>query len=151
MKIIRNILAVFLLVYVIACASLYFVQDEFWFNPSKLPSSHEFRSGEEVNLEVEEGVSINCLWMKEPRSKGVILYLHGNKGSNRRCWRQAQNIAGNQFDIFMPDYRGFGKSDGENYSERQLFADMQIVYDFLLQKLCRGGYCDCWVFLGNRT
>jgi pimeloyl-ACP methyl ester carboxylesterase len=69
--------------------------------------------------------------MKEPNERGVILYLHGNRGSNQRCWHQAQSVAGNGYDIFMPDYRGFGKSDGDIVSEKQLFSDAQAAYDFL--------------------
>jgi len=89
--------------------------------------------GEEVEVPVSDGISLNCVWMKEPRSKGVILYLHGNRGSNKRCIHQARNMSDNQYDIFMPDYRGYGKSEGEIYSEAQLFADVQKVYDFLKQ------------------
>ena len=101
------------------------------FLPDKLPESYTFRTGEEVEIEVEEGIFLNCLWMKEPNSKGIILYLHGNKGTNSRCWHQAKNMANNDYDIFMPDYRGYGKSDGVIYSEKKLLSDVQKVYDFL--------------------
>lgn len=116
------------------CIGLYTQQDKIFFNPQKLSENHTFRAGEEVEIPVSDGISLNCVWMKEPNSKGVILYLHGNRGSNRRCIRQAQNMSGNQYDIFMPDYRGYGKSEGEIYSEQQLYNDVQKVYDFLKQQ-----------------
>ncbi len=121
------------LLYLIGLGSLYFLQDDLIFHPDRLPENHSFRTGTEVELEVDKGIFINCLLMPESGAEGVILYLHGNRGSNRRCLRQAQSLAGNSLDIFMPDYRGYGKSDGAMYGEKQAFADMQIVYDYLLK------------------
>ena len=118
-------------IYILLCAVLFFFQEKVILQPDKLPDNHVFRQGEEVEIEVDEGISLNCLWLKEAPSKGAILYLHGNRGSNRRCLRQALNMDGHGYDIFMPDYRGYGKSDGETKSDKQLYADMQKVYDFL--------------------
>jgi len=133
-KIIKN-LGIFLLgIYLLICIGLYISQDKIFFKPQKLSESYTFRAGEEIEIPVAPAISLNCLWLKEPNAKGVILYLHGNKGSNSRCLRQAQIMAGNQYDIFMPDYRGYGKSGGEIRSEAQLYEDMQKVYDFLKEQ-----------------
>lgn len=131
MKWIKRLVILAFVLYGIFCCILYFSQERIIFNPDKLPADYTFGIGEEVNLEVEQGISLNCLWLKEPASKGVILYLHGNRGSNRRCLHQAETMAGNGYDIFMPDYRGYGKSSGEIESETQLKRDIQQVYDFL--------------------
>ncbi|MCF8246289.1 MAG: lysophospholipase [Saprospiraceae bacterium] len=131
MKWLKGIVIVLFSLYALVCGGLYFAQERLIFHPDKLNEDYAFREGEEVELPVAKGISLNCLWMKEPASRGVILYLHGNKGSNRRCYHQAQSMAGNSYDIFMPDYRGFGKSDGEIDSEKQLFSDVQAAYDFL--------------------
>lgn len=120
--------------YLVLCAVLFFAQESLIFHPDPLAEDYVFESGEEVELPVDEGISLNCLWIKTPQPKGVILYLHGNKGSNRRCLHQAQTMTGNGFDIFMPDYRGFGKSEGQIVSEAQLLADAQKAYDFLRGK-----------------
>ena len=117
--------------YALVCGLLYFEQERLIFHPDKLGEDYVFREGEEVELPVAEGISLNCLWMKEPASRGVILYLHGNRGSNERCYHQALTMAGDGYDIFMPDYRGFGTSDGEIDSEAQLLGDVQAAYDFL--------------------
>jgi len=117
--------------YALFCGALYFSQERIIFLPDKLPQDFVFRMGEEVEVEVSDGVVLNCLWLKEPEPKGVILYLHGNRGSNSRCLHQAETMTGNGYDIFMPDYRGYGKSGGSPESEEQLQADVQQVYDFL--------------------
>lgn len=101
------------------------------FLPDKLPLGYEFRFGEEVYVEVEDGVRLHCLWEKNHNSKGVLLYFHGNKGSNARCQRQAETMMGLGYDIFMPDYRGYGKSGGSIYSQDQLLNDAQKVYDYV--------------------
>ena len=133
MQLLKNLFKFIFVSYGIFCLGLWLMQDQLIFNPTELSEDYRFRSGEEVEVEVEKGVFLNCLWMREGDSKGVILYLHGNRGSNSRCWHQAQNMVNNEYDIFMPDYRGFGKSDGTISSEKQLLADVQIVYDFLKQ------------------
>lgn len=120
------------ILYIGLCAVLYFVQERVIFNPTPLPQDFVFNRGEEIRISVEEDIDLHCLKIKAPRSKGVILYLHGNKGSNRRAFFQAQNLTDNRYDVFMVDYRGYGKSNGYIHSERQLYQDIQKVYDYLL-------------------
>lgn len=133
MRWLKKLFIVLFVIYAIGCIALFFVQDRIIFLPHPLPENYTYRAGEELDLEVEEGIKLNCLWLKENNSKGVILYLHGNRGSLKRCLYQAQSMDGNQYDIFLPDYRGYGKSDGEIESEEQIHADNQKVYDFLKQ------------------
>jgi esterase/lipase len=131
MKWIKRLFYSIAILYALFCSALFLFQEKIFMYPDKLPEDHVFRQGQEVEIEVSPDIYLNCLWLKEPPSKGVILYLHGNKGSNRRCLHQAENMSGHGYDIFMPDYRGYGKSDGATLSDEQLYSDMQKVYDFL--------------------
>lgn len=132
MKALKIIGFVILGLYLLAGLVLYFTQEKLMLYPKKLPDNHIFRAGEEVNLPVSDDVLLNCLWLKKNNSKGVILYLHGNRGSNRRClWQAESAFGGNGYDIFMPDYRGFGKTGGNIYSEKQMYDDVQAAYNFL--------------------
>ena len=134
MKWLKRLGLVIIGLYVLVCVGLYFVQEQLLFRPSKLAESHNFRKGEEVEIPTSDDISINCLLLKQPNPKGVILYLHGNRGSNQRCLYQAESgLAGNGFDILMPDYRGYGKTEGKIYSEKQMQSDAQAVYDYLLK------------------
>lgn len=119
------------LLYALICTILYFLQDQMLFEPHTLPEDYDFQTGREVEIEVEENIFLNAVWIQEAPSKGVILYLHGKRGSIRRCLRQIRGMQGAGYDIFMPDYRGFGKSDGRITSEQVLHQDAQKVYDFL--------------------
>ena len=133
MKWIKRFFYFLFFLYSVACVLLYFNQERIIFLPSPLASSFSFSAGDEINIPVADNVNLNGLWLRSPNSKGVILYWHGNKGSNRRCLHQAQNLYGLGYDVFMPDYRGFGKSGGKIYSEKQLMADAQKAYDYLLE------------------
>ncbi|MEL6655306.1 MAG: alpha/beta fold hydrolase [Bacteroidota bacterium] len=133
MKWLKRLFYLVLFLYVLGCGAVYLQQEKMIFQPSSLPKSFEFWAGEEVYIPVADGIDLHALWLRSRRSQGVVLYWHGNRGSNRRCLRQAENLAGLGYDILMPDYRGYGKSDGQIYSEQQLFSDAQEVYDWLRQ------------------
>jgi len=128
MKFLKGLFYFLAFLYIVACVALYFAQERIIFLPQKLSKTHKFRTGEEVNIEVAEGISLNCLHIKSPNPKGVILYLHGNKGHIKRCIRQSASMSGNGYDIFIPDYRGYGKSDGKMESEQQIYDDLDKIY-----------------------
>ena len=119
------------IIYLGAGTFLYYNQDKFLFLNEKLEDDYEFRKGEEQLIKVDDDISLSCYINDVSNSKGVILYFHGNKGSVRRCIRQTESMEGLDYDIFMPDYRSYGKSDGKNTDEDQFFRDAQKVYDFL--------------------
>ncbi len=130
-KAIKYLLIILSLLYVLLLIVIYSIQERLLFNPTKLSEHHRFRTGQEIEIRVAEDISLNTVLIDTPRERGVILYLHGNRGSNRRCLRQALVYDGLGFDILMPDYRGYGKSDGEMSSQSQAYSDVQKVYDYL--------------------
>lgn len=134
MKLIKRIVYLLLFIYIVACSLLYILQDRLLFNPDHLSASHVYRKGTEVRIAVEEDIEISCYYNSQANAKGVILYLHGNKGSIRRCIRQSEMMEGNGYDIFMPDYRGYGKSDGNPIDDVQMYSDIQKAYDYLKSK-----------------
>ena len=119
--------------YLVGCGVLYVVQEDLLFRPEPIRDGTQFRFGEEVEIEVEEGVYLHGLYSRESQPKGVILYLHGNRGNARWCQRQAEMFTGFGYNVFLVDYRGYGKSDGEITSGGQLYRDVQKVYDYLRQ------------------
>jgi len=54
--------------------------------------------------------------------------LHGNAGTVETWGNIATNYTKLGYDIFILDYRGFGKSEGEITSEDQLFSDISSAY-----------------------
>ena len=121
------------IIYGIICIILFINQEKIIFNPEPLPESHRFRAGQEVEIPIDDDLDMNCLWMKEPNSKGVILYLHSNRGSIRFGIYQTGHLRGQGYDIFIPEYRGYGKTGGNFPGEKAMHVDVQKAYDYLNQ------------------
>ena len=84
----------------------------------------------DVWLRSSGGVKLHAWWAPAPDSQFATLYLHGNAGniSHRGSHLQAINRAGSS--VLIPDYRGYGKSEGRP-SERGLYADADAGYNYL--------------------
>jgi len=133
-KTFKWILGIVALFYIVGCAILYTQQESLLFLPDSLSTDHIYRKGVEHKIQVQDGIEISCYWLKTPNPKGVIIYMHGNKGNNRRCIRQSEMMEGLGYDIFMPDYRGFGKSEGVPISDDQFYEDAQQIYDLMIKE-----------------
>jgi len=134
MKWLSKILKALIVLYLIMCIGLFFAQEKLLFLPHKLDSNHKFRKGIEMKIQVDDAVELSCLRIESKPAKGAILYLHGNKGNIRRCISQSGNFQNLNYDVYIPDYRGFGKSGGKLYSEKQMNNDAELVLKELLKK-----------------
>lgn len=125
-------LSVLLILYLLICTLLYFFQEKMIFYPQTLPKDFSFdyyRNFEERFVAMKDGVRLHALLFKAEDPKGVIFYLHGNAGSLEGWGSVAETFTANNYNVFIPDYRGYGKSEGSITSEAQLYEDMQILYD----------------------
>lgn len=128
----KGLIYFLLAVYMLACVALYFAQEKIIFHPDPIAKTTSLRGGEEFYVEVAKGIEIHCASLRDKNPKGVILYLHGNRGNNRHCYQQARNLSGLGYNVVMPDYRGFGKSDGYIKTQKQFYRDMEKLYEHLL-------------------
>jgi len=127
-----------ILIYVLAgilvlSVAVYFLQEKFIFRPEKLPSdfTYEYEAPfRELFFDVAPGVRINGLHFYRPKPAGLVLYFHGNTRSIKGWAKYAKDFYRYNYDVVLVDYRGFGKSTGKR-SEKQLFGDMQFVYESL--------------------
>ncbi len=126
-------LLVIALIYTGLCLLFYFFQHFIFFRPEILPStfsySYEFPF-EELHFDMEDGGYINGIYFKVPSSRGVVYYLKGNSRSIKGWGKFAKDFLSNGYDIFMMDYRGFGKSKGKR-TQKKLFEDAQFMYEWL--------------------
>lgn len=109
-------------------------QERFIFFPEKLPKDYRFlyqNRFREYFIPVDKKTKIHGLLFRKDNSKGLVFYLHGNAGSNSTWGHLADLYLENNFDFFIPDYRGYGKSDGKISSEKQFYNDVQIAFDTL--------------------
>lgn len=114
---------------------LYLFQEYLIFNPDKLSDKFKFKFGvdfEEKNFNTEDGETINTVLFKSENPKGVIFYNHGHSGSIESWGVRAIDFTAEGYDVFMYDYRGFGKSSGQIKNEKMMYNDALMLYKNLL-------------------
>jgi pimeloyl-ACP methyl ester carboxylesterase len=117
-------------VYALVLAGLYWRQEVLLFRPHKLAEDHAFTLPADVKerwVEVEGG-RLNALHLQLPQPDGVVFFLHGNGGSLQNWFVNLDFYRRQNFDLFMIDYRGYGKSPGQISSEAQLMADVRAAW-----------------------
>ena len=116
----------------VAAAALWiwFGQESLLFKPEPLPVSTALSTAPDITEATVEvpGARLSALHLRLPNPKGLVFFLHGNAGNlqswfvNPALYREAN------FDLFMIDYRGYGKSSGKIQSEAQLRADVRAAW-----------------------
>jgi uncharacterized protein len=114
-----------------ALAGLYLMQEKIIFPATKLAADYRFQFDQpfsEVWIPVP-GATLHALHFKQPHPRGVVFFLHGNAG-NLVTWTTGVDFYRRvNYDLFIVDYRGYGKSTGHIESEAQLHADARAAYD----------------------
>lgn len=136
-KIALNTIKLLATIYFIVCVGLYFFQEKLIFFPRQL--SEDFRFSfeapfQEIRIPVEDSDSLSGLWFQQAASKGLVFYLHGNAGALDGWGQIAPTYLKLGYDIFLLDYRGFGKSTGNISSETQFYEDVQEAYNWAKTK-----------------
>ena len=113
-------------------ALLYFAQERLIFPSTKLPADHAFRFGQQRFAEVRipvPGATLHALHFTQPEPRGLVFFLHGNAG-NLQTWTTGVDFYRHvNYDLFILDYRGYGKSTGTIDGEDQLHADVRAAWD----------------------
>ena len=137
MHILKTTIITIALISILLIGLLYFFQENLMFFPQKLKKNYQYRfdqAFEELMIETSDGKLINALFFKADNSKGVIFYLHGNAGSLESWGTVAQLYTDLNYDVFILDYRGFGKSEGKITGQEQLFDDNQRAYNLVKER-----------------
>jgi uncharacterized protein len=105
-------------------------QERLIFLPAKLPVEHRFAFGADVHevfIDVP-GARLHALHLRNPAPRGLVFYLHGNAGNLQGWFAHADFYRRLNLDLFMLDYRGYGKSGGRIESQAQLEADVSAAW-----------------------
>ena len=131
-----QILIILLACYVLICIVVYFFQERMIFFPKKLAADYKFQfeqQYEEISITVD-GIKLNGLLLKVDSSRGLVFYLHGNAGGLDSWGEIGGTYTSLGYDVFMLDYRGYGKSEGRITNEEQFYADVQLSYQKLKER-----------------
>jgi alpha-beta hydrolase superfamily lysophospholipase len=119
------------LLYFGALAILFVSQERLLFPATPLPATHRFQFPvpfREVGIPVP-GATLSALHFTQPDPRGLVFFLHGNAG-NLETWTTGVEFYRRvNYDLFIVDYRGYGKSTGHIESEAQLHADVRAAWD----------------------
>ena len=135
MKAVAIVLGILLTLYLALCGALYVKQESLLFYPYRLPATYQFDfpgKFEERWTTAADGTRLHGLLFRVPNSKGLVFYLHGNGGALNTWGEAAAAYISLHYDVFLLDYRGYGKSGGHITSQAQLLADVQTAYRQLL-------------------
>lgn len=111
-------------------ALLAWKQEALLFQPQTLPAGFQFNVGRDVQESWVEvpGARLNALHLQLPKPDGVVFFLHGN-GGNLDSWFVNLDLYRRlNLDLYMIDYRGYGKSSGKIESQAQLMADVRAAW-----------------------
>lgn len=128
----RRLLRMILTLVALYCAVLlllYWKQELLLFAPTRLPADHQFTVPGVIERKVDvDGATLSALHFRQPDAKGVVFFLHGNGGSLQEWLVGTDFYRRTGFDLFIIDYRGYGKSTGRIESEAQLHADVRAAW-----------------------
>jgi len=115
----------------VAWGGLWWGQEKLLFMPQRLAQDHVLATADDIHeLRIPvDGAELSALHLRLPDPKGVVFFLHGNAGSLASWFVNPDYYRRLGYDLFMLDYRGYGKSSGAITSEAQLHADVRAAWD----------------------
>ncbi len=87
--------------------------------------------GDEVFLTSEDGTRLHGFFVASPAATRAILFLHGNAGNASHRLPNAAELAKLGAAVLVPDYRGYGMSEGTP-SEAGCYADARAALEDLV-------------------
>jgi pimeloyl-ACP methyl ester carboxylesterase len=131
-KLILRGIKILLLIYVVTGIVLYFLQEKILLHPVAHPAGYEYTFNvpfKEVDIPINKNENLNIVQFlpKDSVRKGVVLYFHGNKNNINRYAAYASNFTKQGYEVWMPDYPGFGKTTGE-LTEKKLYDEALLSY-----------------------
>ncbi len=114
----------------------------FIFEPDRIlyakPSDYSFNVrdvGLPVRLSRAAGQSLHGWWVASAAwDAKVVLYLHGNDGNVSTSMGEIAPLRELGYSVFMPDYRGFGESEGSFPSEKTVYEDAEAAWTYLAEQ-----------------
>ncbi|NUY81065.1 alpha/beta hydrolase [Flavobacterium sp. MAH-1] len=118
---------------------LYFFQEKLIFHaPERLAADYKFdytSSFEEINIATSGNVSLNgLLFHAQKPAKGLVFYLHGNGGSLEGWGYMSEVYTKLGYDLFILDYRSYGKSGGDITSMDEFLEDVRTAYKYMAKR-----------------
>lgn len=127
------------IIYLMGATVLYFFQEKFLFHPQAVDRNQPYafeQPFEETEIPFSSTDTLNMIrffaGMNLTR-RGLVLYFHGNQKNVARYAQFAKNFTRNGYEVWMPDYPGFGKSTGV-LTENKMYRLAEQLHALALQR-----------------
>lgn len=122
---------IFIIIYCGVGIALYTFQEDILFHPQKLNSNYQFKFNvpfEELTVPFnrEDTLSMIKLFPKDSVRLGVVIYFHGNRKNVERFVPFAKIFTDNGYEVWIPDYPGYGKSTGSITEDKLYEQAVQV-------------------------
>ncbi len=136
-----RLLKIIIIVYCSLGIAFFYLQEKFLFHPVALPADYTYHfTGpfREVNIAINKNENLNVVqfFPEDSVKKGVVLYFHGNRQNINRYAKFADNFTRYGYEVWMPDYPGFGKTTGE-LTEKKLYNLASVIYNMVKTKYAK--------------
>ncbi len=118
------------------------------FHPRATPETEPPAGAENINIEVEPGISIGCRLFTADKNAPTILFYHGNGEIVADYDEIGPMYAQQNINFLITDFRGYGWSGGTP-SFSALLADSHVLYHKLRQYLADQGYSKVLFIMGR--
>lgn len=130
-------LSALITIYLVGGLALYFFQEKILFQPTTLNLNDAFKFSiphKEYQLRYNQNTQISLVEFKPTSTaKGLVIYFHGNRDNIKRYAKHATNFTQYQYEVWMMDYPGFGKSTGV-LTEELLYKEANFIYQRALKR-----------------
>jgi fermentation-respiration switch protein FrsA (DUF1100 family) len=119
--------------YLLFCAILYLLQDKMLFVPTKnleaLPSDAGLQY-QDVFFTSSDNTELHAWYIPSDKKRAVVLLSHGNGGNISHRIEKLSMLHALNLDVFIYDYRGYGKSSGTP-TESGIYLDAMAAWDYI--------------------
>lgn len=138
-----SVALVLVLVLLVSC------ENKIIYHPDKHPAGNwdmGWRPVEDVWFQASDGVRLHGWYAKAPKARATLLWFHGNAGNITHRWDNIEKLLRLGLDVFIFDYRGYGRSEGTP-DEAGLLLDAEAAYQTLVTQ--RGVSPDRLILFGR--
>ena len=107
------------------------------FHPAKFPKGYWNPvslglKAQDISFQSLDGVNLHGWFVPTPGARATLLWFHGNAGNLSHRLDNIKRLLPLNLNIFIFDYRGYGKSEGEP-DENGIYKDSQAAYNMVLE------------------
>ena len=107
------------------------------FHPAKFPEGYWDPGSlglkaQDIIFKSDDGINLHGWYVPTPGARATLLWFHGNAGNLSHRLDNIQRLLPLNLNIFIFDYRGYGKSEGEP-DEKGIYKDSLAAYNKVLE------------------